>query len=404
MKNLLISTVLLFGFGNVNAQKIQEIASKNIDQAIPLFDQISDFKNTDEVKLVGLGDVGEYVKESKKLNTAFSAYLISKKKFRNIVLQTDNWLLQPLNAYLTSSAPADSAVFIPLFINAIPARGQFANTDFMSLLTWIKKYNLAHPQDMVNIFGVAPNKIIPPSYFLSTYVFAVDQPYGKKLSEKWSESIAPDSIAYSDIKIWVESLKNKKLSKMQQDLVSSCNEDLLHNTLVVQIVSVDQRIPPRYLNERSRYVANQILKKLGKKTIFYALNTEVAKADLKWSFSLDNHPFFSTGKYLGEDLKENYYVFITDFADIARIPVVSYSAKKINVEVLSGPEQAKTLYKKNDYFDRKKDSDLLKGYQPILLSTSKEIITNTVVDRDSYATDALFLFSQLSKIETNVHF
>lgn len=399
MKNICIVITLLFVFSYVNAQKVQEIASKNIDEAIPMFGHISDFKNTDGVKLVGLGDVGELAKESKKLNTTFSAYMISKKNFRNIVIPTDDWLLRPLNTYLTTSAPADTTLLDSLIKDIFASNHSFRNREFRSLLSWLKTYNSGHRQDMVNIFGVAPGTTIPPSYFLAAYVYTIDKPYGQKLSEKWSNNATPDSIAYADIKIWVASLKNTKLSKPHQDLIIRCNEDLLHNKAVVKIVSVDQKFPPKTLNDRSRYIANQIIKKLGKKTIYLGSNTEVIKADLLSNFVLNDLPIYSTGKYLGEDLKDNYCVFVTDFADTARLPVVYISTKKIEEEVIASSKQTKALPKKNDYFDRKKDLVSLRGYQPILLSTFKEVVTKAIVKQGDYATDALFLFSQLSKTD-----
>ena len=398
MKNIYIVITLLLVFSRVNAQKIQEIASKNIDEAIPMFEKISDFKNTDEVKLIGLGDIGEFVKESKKLNTAFSAYLISKKKVRNIVLPTDDWLLRPLNTYLTTSVPADTARLDSLIKNIFSGNHKFQNPEFRSLISWIKKYNSDHPKDRVTVFGAAPDTTIPPSYFLSTYVFPIDKSYGKTLSEKWGDNATSDSIAYADIKIWIETLKNTKPSKLHQDLIIKCNEDLIHNKFVLKYESIDQKFQPKALNAMCRYMANQILKKLTKKTIYYTLNADAAKADLEASYTLDNQPFFSVGKYLSEDLKENYYVFVTDFADVARLPVASLLTQKFNVEVFTGSEQAKTLFKKNDYFDRKKDKDVLKGYKPILLPYLKERYTNAIVGRDAIAVDALFLFSHLSEI------
>ncbi|MFC0513360.1 erythromycin esterase family protein [Mucilaginibacter angelicae] len=398
MKNVYVVIILLLSFNHVNAQKIQEIASKNIDEAIPAFEHISQFKNTEKVKLVGLGDVGEFVKESKRINTAFSAYLISEKKFRNIVLPADDWLLRPLNSYLTTSVPADTAKLDSLIKNTFSGIHKFRNPEFRSLMSWIKKYNSTHPKDMVNVFGVAPNATIPPSYFLSVYVLVVDEPYSRTLSEKWSDNATPDSAAYLDIQIWSTSLKNKKLSKLHQDLIARCDEDLRHNKSVLKHESIDQKFQPELLNARSRYMANQILKRLDQKTIFYSLNTDVVKADLTSSFVLNNHPYFSVGKYLAEDLKENYYVFATDFTGIAKLPVVDLLARNTGVETFDGSAQAKALSKKNDYLDRESDMDILKGYQPVLLPYLKGQQTDVMTDRNTPAVDGLFLFSNLSEI------
>lgn len=401
MKNICLFITLLVAFSSVSAQKIQELASKNIEEAIPMFEQISDFKNTDHVKLLGLGDVGEFVKESKKLNTAFSAYLITKKKFRNIVIQTDDWLLRPLNSYLTTSAPADTARIDSLIKNVFSGDHEFANPEFGSLMRWIKSYNLTHLEDMVNILGVTPHTQIPPSYFLATYVRPVDGSYMRKLSEKWSDNATPDSTAYSDIKIWLETFKDAKLSNFNQDLIFRCNEDLIHNKFVLKLESASQKFPVKAVNERSRYTADQILKKLSKKTIFYSLNLGVTKIDLQSNFVKDNLPSSSVGKFLSEDLKENYYVFITDFADTATLPVADLSAQKMNVEIFTGSTQAQTLFKKKDYFEHKKDKDVLKGYTPMVIPYVKGQYANALVKPETFAADAIFLFSHLSEIDLN---
>jgi hypothetical protein len=398
MKNIYIVIILLFVFCHVNAQKIQQIALKNIDEAIPMFEHISDFKNTDNIKLVGLGDAGEFVKESKKVNAAFSAYLISKKSFRNLVLPEDDWLLRPLNTYLTNAVPADTARLDSLIKNIFSSVHRFRNLEFRSLISWIKKYNFTHPKEMVNVFGVAPRTAIPPSYFLSAYVLPIDEIYGRILSEKWADNATPDSMAYVDIETWIASLRDKKLSKLHQELITRCNEDLIHNRAILKRESIDQKFLPEALNARSRYIASQILKKLSQKTIFYAPNTDVVKADLEASFALDNHPFFSVGKYLGEDLKGNYCVFITDFAGIAKLPVVNLLARNTDDETFTGSERAKALFKINDYFDLKKDEDILKGYKPISLPYLKGQLINTIAEADNLTADALFLLSDLSVI------
>lgn len=404
MKHSYLFIFLLFVVSLVNAQKIQDIASKNLTEAIPMFDHVSDFKNTDDIKLLGLGDVGVLAKESKRINMAFSAYLITKKNFRNVVISGDDWKLRPLNAYLNSSAPADTTKLISLILSGIPPSPEYANFEFIEFVKWLKQYNLDHPQDMVSILGATSNTPIAPSYFLGTYVYAIDKDYGQKLSEKWSENTTPDSLAYMDIKTWATGIKSAKLSKENQELLAKCNDDLLHNQSVVIIKSFDQKFPARVISDRSHYVANQIITKLNKKTIFLGLNHEVSKADLKENFSLNNVSVSSIGKYLDDRLKEKYCSLVTDFADTSSLQVLNYTARKMGFEVLTPSDKAKALYKKGDYLDRKKDKDLLKGYQPISLPYAKEIYVNILVNPGDYAADGVFIFKHLSEININLNF
>lgn len=398
MRNSYILLVLLFVFSNTKAQKVQEIASKTIEQALPVFDQLSDFKNVDQVKLVGLGDVAEFGKQSKQFNAAFSAYLIQKKKFRNILVSSNDWELRPLNTFLTGKAPADTAVLDSVLKNLFADNHKFRNREFRALLHWVKKYNLSHPLDMVNLYGVAPNTIIPPSYFLAAYIYPLGKAYGAKLSEKWSDNNTPDSVAYADIKTWANNFDSKKALKAQQ-LIERCNQDLLHNKAVLQISYFNQNFPPALINARAKYIAGRVESKLDKKTIFYTTNPEVAKANLDWSMVGGGTPVASIGKYLDEDLKAAYCAFVTDFSDPASLSFIDIAARRANTENVPATENAKTLRKINDYVEGTTNKEALKGYQPIFLPPLKELYNRIIVQGNITAVDGVFILSQLSDID-----
>ncbi|RZJ99305.1 MAG: hypothetical protein EOO43_26935, partial [Flavobacterium sp.] len=266
MKTIVNCLLFLFIYCQASAQKIDEIASKEIDMGLPLFEQRAEFKNLPEVKLLGLGDIGTFVKESKKFNASFSAYLITKKDFRNIALHLDDWIVRPLNAYLTSPAIADSRLLDSLIKTTFSSDYQFKNEQFRSFLVWIKAYNVKHPVDMVNIFGVAPASTIPPSYFLATYIYEIDAVSGRKLSEKWTDTDSEDSIKFLDVKNWIAKLKDTKMSKEHQRMILQCKDDLASNEFVLKYTSVIQKFSQKELNNRFQFVAKQISKKLYKKT------------------------------------------------------------------------------------------------------------------------------------------
>jgi hypothetical protein len=384
---------------SAQAQKIHEIVSKDINDAIPVFDRMLESKDFAKVKLLGLGDVAIFVKESKRLITSFSAYLIHKQKFRNVVLQVDDWRLRPLNSYLTNTVQTDTAVLDSLIKSIFSSDFQFRNREFRSFLRWLKQYNLTNPNEHVNIYGVAPNSDIPPAYFLAAYVFEIDKASAEKLSEKWSNEDTPDSLAYSDIEVWLQAIKKTKISSSVHEQILRCEEDLLHNKYVLKYTSPDQKFSQSQLNDRARYIANQVLKKLGKQTILYAMTHQVIKRELESSVVMGGLPVSSTGKYLHEDLKSDYQSIVVDFADNARLIMIDISARQGNLENVAGTAQAKALHQKAEYIDRKKDTQLLKGYKPTMLWPYKGQVANIILGKDDYAVDALFLFSTLTELD-----
>lgn len=399
MKLLLAFIGLLILTVRAEGQKIQEIVSKDIADAIPVFDQLLGSRSFAGIKVLGLGDAAVFVKESKKLTTSFSAYLISKQKFRNIVLHVDDWQVRPLNTYLTSAIPADTLVLDSLVKSIFSSDYQFRNRDFRAFLQWLKQYNLTNPKDQVNIYGVAPLSRIPPAYFLAAYVFDIDKVYGQQLSEKWSNDDTSDSLAYSDIKIWLQAIGKKKHSRSVQEQIMRCEEDLQHDKYVLKYTSPDQQFSQNQLNEKARYTASQVLKNLGKQTIFYAMTYQVMKGELETNVELNGLPVSAVGKYLNDDLKSSYQSFAIDFADSAKVIMIDIPNRKGDLEKVNGTAHAKALYQKGEFIDRTNDAQLLKGYKPIMLWPYKGQVGNLILGKDEYAIDAVFLFSSLTDLD-----
>lgn len=400
MKNFLnITVILLVNLSFLKGQSIDDISSKSIKEAIPVFKEISNFENTDNIDLLGLGDIAEFAKESKKANTAFAAYLITNKEFRNIVLPVDDWLLRPINAYLTSSLSVDSAIIDSLAKTFLSLHLNYRSQEFRSFMLWLKEFNTTHQDDIVQLYGVAPLTNIPASYFLSNYVYIVDENYGRALSKKWSDSAPSDSALYSDIFNWVEKQKYKKLSDEDKALIAKCEYDLLHNRSIVKIDSLNQKFPKNVLNSRSRYIADRILEKTKKKTIFFGANTEVATTQLKAPFVIEDQAISSVGSFLKSNLKDRYYVFVTDFANSARLPIVNISTQSMDIEAVPGSEKAKQLRLIGQYFTHTDHSNLLTGYEPSFFSTFSEMKTTPVTAENQPSIDALFLFSKVTEID-----
>jgi hypothetical protein len=401
MKRIILIFLLTFTIVNIlRAQLVDSIATKKIDSAIPLFSKISDFKELDNIQLVGLGDVAEVAKETKKNNTAFAAYLIQNKKFRNILIPFDDWVLRPLNSYLISGKTNDSLEVVSLIKNIFESSYRFKNKEFISFIFWIKNYNLNHPNDMVNIYGVFPLTPIPLSYFLSAYIYPLDSSFGKKMSEKWTSHGISETVAYADMKSWIKLKRTGKINESERDLLNGFENDLLHNSSIIKIDSLTQKFPASLLNKRSSYVANQIQAKIEKRSIFVTSNTDVVTTQIKPSFVLEEIPINSIGTLLKSLLKNRYYVFVSDFAGSAQLKVVNLVTRSLDDEVYVSSDQAKTLRKKKDFFNlEKNDSGILNGYCPLYLSLFKQLNSQTIVEKKGVPFNTLFLYFNLSAID-----
>jgi hypothetical protein len=390
---------LFLSIVQLRGQGIDEIASRDLKHAIPLFERVSDFENTDNADIVGLGDIAQLAKESKKINTGFAAYLIENKNFRNIMLPVDDWLIRPLNASLTGHSQNEDSLVDSLAKTLLSAHPNYHSYEFRTFLKWIKEYNAAHPADMVTVNGAAPLTRIPASYFLAHYVYIIDQEYGKALSERWSRSMPGDSIVHDNLQTWIDAQKSKQLTTSERVLITRCEADLLHNKSIVPIHSIDEKFPAALLDKRSQYIADNIGKKSARKTIFFGSNTEVAAAKLQASYVLGKETFGSVGSFLKNRLGERYIVFVTDFTGSAELPIADMATQTVNIEIIQAKDQSKRLKDRDSYLNREKHQNHLDGYEPTAFSAFKEMDSYVISEKDKDSVDAVFVVSDLSPLD-----
>lgn len=344
-------SMILLGFSNlVNAQNAQEIISGPLEQVMPIFDKTFATGKVNDAKLIGLGDLGIFAKETKKMNAYLASYLISKKGFRNIILKVDDWTLRPLNALLKSPSALKQGELDSVIKAIFRTDFQFRNTEFKSLLEWIKDYNVAHPKDLINIYGAGADEKIPPSYFLTAYMYRANPSEARKLSTKWGEETVSDSLAYTEIAKWIKSQRLSKSPLKTKQIVDSCETDLLHNNYVITISSFGQKNQLDKWERRTTYIANQILNKQSKKSIFYALNSEVGRSFVT-SPLVGDDKIQSVGKLLGDQLKEQYYVIVTDFRNKANLALINPATGDYKIVMYEGSEQVRKLKEQKFYFE-----------------------------------------------------
>ncbi|HWV66796.1 hypothetical protein, partial [Chitinophaga sp.] len=259
-------------------------------------------------KVVGIGNVTPFAKESTGLSMEIAAYLVSQKKFRHIVLLYEDWLLRPLNDYLTDKRPFDSTT-VDSLVRISLANSSSRNTSFSSFASWLKKYNLDHRETMADLSGIVADDLIPPAYFLATYIFPADRTTGLMLSKKWGANIYDDESAFKDITNWYQQVsKNTTLFNKHKALLMRCAEDIDHNDIIRNGSSLMMK-PKVLVDLKTRAMADLVMKKSDKQTIIYANNEDIAKA----AFVFNGDTLMSLGLLLHEQLKDKYYSCLTDF-------------------------------------------------------------------------------------------
>lgn len=394
MKKISLIIFALSVFFNLHGQQINDIISCDIEEAIPKVDRLLSAKKLDQYKLIGLGDPADFAKESKILNFHILAYLISRKNYRNVLLAMDDWRVRPLNAYLSSPHLLNPANLDSVFRSSI-SEYMFYNQEFLTFVTWLEKFNADNPDQMVRIFGIEQNTEIPPSYFLATYIFPVDETHGRELARKWSNSDTPDSLAFLDIETWFAGIVSSGIPEDYRDLIEQCRNDINHNRSFPD-VPMNQKLTQGIIENSSKYVAGRIIDKLDKKSVLVGGNAVVVKANILSTIVADGLPVSSVGNYLDKYLTDDYCVFVTDFVESAELYVIDIPNSQIVSQEFTGTDYTKRLYTHGDHFDSKRDRTLLKEYRPIILSLVKDRSSIVSAEEDDPIIDLLFLLPNLT--------
>ncbi len=124
-------------------------------QVVPLKSQdigsgFTDFEkfgsNFDTARVVGLGEATHGTQDFVKLRNRLVEYLVSQKGYRFIALETDIGDTTAVDQYITQGVGSPAEAVLPLFI-------YFQVEDYITLLKWLRAWNLQHPNDMVHFYG-----------------------------------------------------------------------------------------------------------------------------------------------------------------------------------------------------------------------------------------------------------
>lgn len=390
-QNVILMLLIIFCFIRTNAQQIEKIADKPLDVAVKQLGPIVGQQIPDQVKIFAIGNISPLAKESSSFNTVLASYLISQRRFRHIILFEEDWILRPLNDYLAGNMDFDSTVVDSLFRNSLVTT-PWCTSEFRSFLFWLKKFNLSHRSEPVRLSGLLSEELIPPAYFLASYIFPLDRQYGLRLSKKWGVDVYNDSMAYSDITAWYQQIdKEPARFRRHQSLMLRCKADLEHNSSIRQNKLLESDIEALIVS-KVQAIADYALKQSGERTILYASNEYIAKSEIV----LYGQKVSSPGLVIHRQVAEEYYTSLTDFTDSANLQLKDPETGGFKQTLIQGTAQAQTMTQQKRAFFVSQDGAKIQRYIPRTISSligeEKEIIPLP----GTPATDALFILPRLT--------
>jgi erythromycin esterase-like protein len=317
---------------------------------------------------VGVGTVSHGGYEPIAFQSKMIQYLVEKKGFKEILFELPDIELLALNSYLTDNSKNDIQTLALLLSKLIVP---FPVETFYYLFSWIKNYNLAHPESMVHINGIdlprsTPNAII--NNILYNYLLPYDNEEAQRLIYKWASNpiASSDSIKVADIASWFTMNQKKiqeKLSPKEYNQLLFTVNTLKSNIIFLSLISQGnvQFYRDSIMAQNVCYWANHA------KTIIWANNGHIFRGG----------DFSVMGAYLYQHYQKAYYTILTDFSKSATIFVYP---------------------KKVDTFLPINDTSLYKKYYPNVSSVASKMALNYGI------TQGIFFYDDLDIPKVGVRF
>lgn len=118
------------------------IDSQTADADLEIFDRL-----VGQAEIVGLGEATHTNGTFHKTNARIAKYLIEKKGFRTLTLETPHRASLALSKFIQ----CDPGVDLPFALQRIFPH--FASRELSNLYTWVREFNCSHPHDKVSFTG-----------------------------------------------------------------------------------------------------------------------------------------------------------------------------------------------------------------------------------------------------------
>ena len=268
---------------------------------------------SDSVQLIGLGEFTHGGHEVSQIKVKIVQFLIEEKGVRTILFEYPNAAISQVNFILQENRlrGEDTLRWICLrqFGNSI------MDNSLLDLLIWLKRYNLAHPDNTVSLKGVDISGASGSfaNYFRYNFSILLDSATKKAMDNKWN-TVSIDSMT-KEIIAWYNDHKDIVRARL-----NIYYDDFLYNIMNAE-ADIAWRASKgpflQSLSQRDSVIAGNIKVLREKKAVFWAHNAHV----------VTNSYFTSAGSRLKKELNNGYYVIATDFSENATI-LLSSGLKK----------------------------------------------------------------------------
>jgi erythromycin esterase len=379
--------------------KAQSIPAKAISQTIELQQEMLDslearIKNTE---IVGIGEVSHGALEATYLKTQLIKFLVNEMNFRQILFELDDATIRPLNKYLTNNVPPEKKRFDFLFdslFNFTVGGAILNNEKFKEQMSWVKDFNMLHPNDMVNMRGVdifVSFEIFRDNYMDSASVNLIDIKSNKRyLSPKETDEL---------VKEWFTKEKKNLKLKYGDEVFKNIQMDVnnFHNKIKYYENGADKN--RAMVTYRDSIMFNNLFALKNGKAILLAHNGHIGKSD----YVLNLFRAKTLGHFLAEAYDDKYYAILTDYIDQAEVTLPKNTRYKNKVFKNSKKTMSSNFKTNQEFFQLLlfNDDPLLKNLNRLLniIGLDKG---HKVLEGDKNIFDAIVLFKELTPLIPDV--
>ncbi|SEW53471.1 erythromycin esterase family protein [Chitinophaga arvensicola] len=369
-----------------------ELPDLSQDSSITSLHNIFDTKITSGISVVGLGEVSHGAQEAMQFKKRMIQYLVTEKGFRKLLVEFTNVDLKVLNAFLGDNEQKDVSQIRRLVDHAFYSSSMTIQTT-VDLMTWLKKFNLTHPGDPVQVIGIDIIGMWPSfsNYLFYNFLLPFDYTSAEQLQYKWSSGV-PDSLRWLDLKQWFtqrSGILQERLSKAQFEQLQADMKDA-DNCAVYNTLNQTNYYKGGFF--RDSIMADNVRQRSTGKSIIWSHNVHLDKEPTAMTFGNMTHARIGAA----------YYTILTDFSGDANVSVFNKDPKgpfMITKEFVSQKQTAaRQLLKKyhaaNGIFFH---DDLQKDKITVKMNNIDAYGNNSLIGYGQ-AFDAIVIFNRLTPV------
>lgn len=295
-----------------------EIGPLSLDSGSAWVQSVFNKSISNDIQVVGLGEVSHGGYEPLALKARMVQYLIENRGYRNILLEfPDIVSIRAVRQYLLNNNIRELSVADSL-ANVTAAGLLNTQEVFSHLFRWIKIYNLAHPRGMVKVTGFDLSMDAGfRNFFLYNYIVPFDHNNAQRLLYHWQNNQVTDASKIASVNAWFNANKSRLRKEMKKDAFDELQYHLQNEAHSMQYEALKTEASAGNdmgVNKyRDSIMADNVIHLAGsQKTIIWAHNGHIS----------------TTAGYMGKYLKHRYgsryFILLTDFSNEADVNVVTH--------------------------------------------------------------------------------